>query len=133
MARQCTTRCSPIARRWQCTDDMLDVQEEGADKFTDREAKLCSCHLTGAPLQSPIAADYLGHLYNRQSLIEYLLAVGHDSYTDEAAQHRYAYALAPPACPDLRLSLLCSQSFFTVPSCCTDSCRVTQLPKHGPE
>ena len=41
--------------------------------------------MSGQPLQSPIAADFLGTLYNREAVLKFLLARnGH--FADQAAE-----------------------------------------------
>lgn len=34
---------------------------------------MTTCHLTGQPLCDPIVADFLGNLYNKEAVIEFLL------------------------------------------------------------
>lgn len=46
---------------------------EVKDKQADLAAKWHFCHLSGFPLTKPIVACQLGHLYNKDKLIEYLL------------------------------------------------------------
>lgn len=47
-----------------------------------------TCALSGQPLQPPVVACFLGNLYNKASVLEFLLArAGHCA--DDAAMHRY--------------------------------------------
>jgi len=56
-------------------DEMIRLKKkpEQKDKDSERIAKWKSCNLTQQPLQSPIVACELGHLYNKESVIEFLL------------------------------------------------------------
>ncbi|KAK9815355.1 hypothetical protein WJX72_002239 [[Myrmecia] bisecta] len=58
------------------------------DVSTERAVKWSTCTLTGQPLKRPVAADYLGSLYNREAVIEFLLART-GVFVDDRAQHRY--------------------------------------------
>ncbi|GAQ79533.1 hypothetical protein KFL_000320310 [Klebsormidium nitens] len=51
-------------------------------------AKWSSCSLTGQALREPIAACHLGRLYNRESVLEFLLAKN-DLFLDESSEWRY--------------------------------------------
>lgn len=42
-------------------------------KDIEKAAKWNNCHITQQPLQKPIVADLLGNVYNKESIIEYLL------------------------------------------------------------
>lgn len=50
---------------------------------------LSTCALSGERLADPVVADLLGTLFNRASVLEYILASKHASFSDEQAQHRY--------------------------------------------
>jgi len=56
-------------------DEMIRVKKkpEKKDKDADRDAKWKNCNLSQSPLQSPIVACDIGHLYNKESVIEFLL------------------------------------------------------------
>lgn len=56
-------------------DEMIRLKKkpEKKDKDADRVAKWKNCHLSQLPLQSPIVACEVGHLYNKESVIEFLL------------------------------------------------------------
>lgn len=54
----------------------------------DRSTKWSTCSLSNQPLQVPIVADYLGSLYNREAVLEFLLSRG-GAFVDDLAQHRY--------------------------------------------
>ncbi|CAL8463661.1 g3195 [Coccomyxa elongata] len=58
------------------------------DRSTARETSWTTCSISGHPLQNPISADYLGQLYNREAVVEFLLA-RNGSFADEEAEHRY--------------------------------------------
>ncbi|KAK9797356.1 hypothetical protein WJX73_001887 [Symbiochloris irregularis] len=57
-----------------------------------RAARWSTCTLTGEPLREPVAADFLGSLYNKEALLEFLL-VRAGVVVSEEAQHRYANQL----------------------------------------
>jgi len=48
-------------------------KKETSSKDCQNAAKWNYCHLSQLPLQKPIVADMLGNLYNKDSIIEYLL------------------------------------------------------------
>lgn len=58
------------------------------DKREERNLRFCTCALTGEVLREPVVSDYLGCLYNREAVLEFLLARKH-TFADEQAQHRY--------------------------------------------
>lgn len=39
-----------------------------------RQTRWSTCHISGQPLEVPIAADFLGTLYNKEAVLEFLLA-----------------------------------------------------------
>ena len=39
-----------------------------------RETQWSTCTLSGQPLREPVVADFLGSLYNREVVLEFLLA-----------------------------------------------------------
>lgn len=51
----------------------------------DRQTKWSICSLSGQPLHPPIVADFLGSLYNKEAVLEFLLGrAGH--FADEGAE-----------------------------------------------
>lgn len=50
-------------------------KNEGRDKNDDLSAKWQFCYLSGLRLQKPIVACLLGHLYNKDAILEYLLGL----------------------------------------------------------
>ena len=44
-----------------------------------------TCQLSGEPLEPPVVADYLGRLYCRSAVLEFLLAKRKDIFVDGAA------------------------------------------------
>ena len=66
------------------------MQAERADPQLVRRDRLNSCHLSSADLQPPIIADYLGNLFSKPSMLEFLLARDHGRIADVEAQHRYS-------------------------------------------
>lgn len=58
------------------------------DPRTVKSTKWSTCSLSNQPLQVPIVADYLGSLYNREAVLEFLLSRG-GAFVDDLAQHRY--------------------------------------------
>ncbi len=54
--------------------------------FSYSNVVLSTCALSGARLTPPIVGDLLGALYNRTAVLEYVLAVRHASFSDDAAQ-----------------------------------------------
>lgn len=56
--------------------------------LVNRSTKWSTCSLSNQPLQPPIVADYLGRLYNREAVLEFLLSRG-GAFVDNMAQHRY--------------------------------------------
>lgn len=58
-----------------------------------RQSRLSHCRLTNVPLQLPVVADFLGHLYTKAALLEFLLARKHGTFVNAAAKTRHA----PPA------------------------------------
>jgi hypothetical protein len=69
------------------------VQAEVADPELVRQSKLGSCYLSNMPLEQPIVCDYLGNLYNKHAVLEYLLGKLHGDFADEDARHRYVGGL----------------------------------------
>ncbi|XP_070555446.1 replication termination factor 2-like isoform X2 [Ptychodera flava] len=61
----------------------LKKKPEQKDKDMDLVAKWCLCAISQEPLVQPIVACELGRLYNKESVLEYLL----DKSTSENAQH----------------------------------------------
>lgn len=56
--------------------------------FPCRVTRWSTCALSGQPLAAPVVACYLGRLYNKAAVLEWLLAkAGH--FSDEADAHRY--------------------------------------------
>jgi hypothetical protein len=53
-----------------------------------REVRWSTCFLSGEPLAAPVVADDAGALYNKEALLEYLLA-RQGNPADAAAAHRY--------------------------------------------
>ncbi len=58
-----------------------------------RASKWTTCSLTGAPLQGQIAADYIGQLFNRDALVEFLLARSGKLLDGEASLVRTAFVV----------------------------------------
>ena len=54
-----------------------------------REVRWSTCALTGQPLAPPIAADWLGNLFNRAAVLEFLLGRA-AIFADDSAQARRA-------------------------------------------
>ncbi|XP_077991163.1 replication termination factor 2-like [Glandiceps talaboti] len=61
----------------------LKKKPEQKDKDMELAAKWCLCAISQEPLTQPIVACELGRLYNKESVLEYLL----DKSTSENAQH----------------------------------------------
>ena len=57
-----------------------------------RATRWSTCALTGQPLESPIAVDWLGSLFNRAAVLEFLLGRA-GVFTDESAQVRDGHVL----------------------------------------
>ncbi len=53
--------------------------------FARRAVRWSTCALTGQPLAAPIAADWLGNLFNRAAALEFLLGRA-AIFADDAAQ-----------------------------------------------
>lgn len=68
--------------------DTYVSQTEASSSADMAAAKWSSCALTGEPLREPIVADSLGKLYNRESVVQLLLA-RNGVFTDDAAKYRY--------------------------------------------
>ncbi|BDA48469.1 Replication termination factor 2 [Coccomyxa sp. Obi] len=64
------------------------LKRKELDRDSARETSWTTCSISGQPLQDPISADYLGHLYNREAVVEFLLG-RNGSFADEGAEHRY--------------------------------------------
>ncbi|KAL3131040.1 hypothetical protein ABBQ38_000358 [Trebouxia sp. C0009 RCD-2024] len=58
------------------------------DAHTAKSTRWSTCSLSNQPLQAPIVADFLGNLYNREAVLEFLLSKG-GAFVDDSAQHRY--------------------------------------------
>ncbi|KAK9836326.1 hypothetical protein WJX81_005424 [Elliptochloris bilobata] len=63
----------------------LDVQAA-------RETKWSSCALSSQPLRPPLVADFLGSLFTREAVLEFLLGRS-GAFADAEAEHRYANQL----------------------------------------
>ncbi|XP_072045981.1 replication termination factor 2-like [Amphiura filiformis] len=61
----------------------LKKKPEQKDKHMERMAKWLHCAITQEPLREPIVACELGRLYNKESILEYLL----DKSTSDSADH----------------------------------------------
>jgi len=68
------------------TSNVYQDPQAGAE--TRRVVVWTTCALSGVPLVTPILADPLGHLVNKEALLELLLA-RKGVFADEAARHRY--------------------------------------------
>lgn len=64
------------------------MQAERADPVLVRRDRLNSCHLSSVDLQPPIVSDFLGNLYTKASLLEFLLSRDHGQFSDEESEHR---------------------------------------------
>lgn len=62
------------------------------DARTSRVTRWSTCALSGAPLASPVVACFLGRLYNKAAVLEWLLARA-GRFEEEADVHRYANQL----------------------------------------
>lgn len=58
------------------------------DGKIDKQTRWSTCHISGQPLEVPIAADFLGTLYNKEAVLEFLLA-RNGYFADQEAEHRY--------------------------------------------
>lgn len=56
-------------------DELVRTKKKAikTNKDIEKAAKWNNCHITQHPLQKPIVADHLGNVYNKDSVIEYLL------------------------------------------------------------
>eukprot|EP00892_Ulva_mutabilis_P011849 jgi/Ulvmu1/9036/UM005_0128.1 len=66
-----------------------DLQAERADPELVRRDRLNCCHLSSVDLQQPVVSDYLGNLYTKAILLEFLLARDHGQLADVEAEHRH--------------------------------------------
>ncbi|GAX79470.1 hypothetical protein CEUSTIGMA_g6911.t1 [Chlamydomonas eustigma] len=61
------------------------------EKLAERVSSWTSCSMSGQPLQEPVVADKLGRLFNKNAVVEYLLAKKHDIFVDgERSVHQLA-------------------------------------------
>ncbi|KAJ2548633.1 Replication termination factor 2 [Coemansia sp. RSA 1933] len=71
------------------------VREKAKDEKADRKNQLIAmyyhCALSKQPLEAPVAGDRLGRLYNRESVLEYLL--GKNTFGDGAQVCRHIKGL----------------------------------------
>ncbi|GAB4819269.1 hypothetical protein N2152v2_006315 [Parachlorella kessleri] len=58
------------------------------DTKSERVTKWTTCALSGEPLKAPVVADFLGALYNKAAVLEFLLARA-GVFNDESEVHRY--------------------------------------------
>lgn len=112
------------------TTKLKIVQVERADPELVRRDRLNSCHLSSADLQAPIVADFLGNLYTKASLLEFLLARDHAQFADLEAEHRFdlLFVCSPRrtshrACAPSYVALMCavvdlSTSCFPMTTAC---------------
>eukprot|EP00798_Chlamydomonas_sp_ICE-L_P014183 gene14183-20151_t len=61
------------------------MQEESVAKEDAAVMVYTTCALSDEPLQPPVVADYLGRLFNRSAVLEFLLAKKKDHFVDGAA------------------------------------------------
>lgn len=80
------------------------VQAEQADPRLVRNSKLSCCHLSGHALQPPIVADFLGNLYTKADVLEYLLARKFDRHSSVQTKTKCAPELLPEA--NVKLAML---------------------------
>lgn len=64
------------------------MQAERADPELVRRDRLNSCHLSSVDLQPPVVSDFLGNLYTKATVLEFLLARDHGQFVDVEAEHR---------------------------------------------
>ena len=64
------------------------AKRQRLDPTAERRVRWSTCTLSGEPLAPPIVADYLGSLYNRAAVLEFLLA-RQGSFTEEGGMHKY--------------------------------------------
>lgn len=63
-----------------------------ADQQSRRAMQWSTCTLSGQPLRTEVVADYLGALYNREAVLEFLL-MRSGILADDDSEHRYANML----------------------------------------
>eukprot|EP00877_Chromochloris_zofingiensis_P014395 jgi/Chrzof1/9209/Cz03g40010.t1 len=88
MAQSDNTRST----RGGCVSSSTTYQEKQLDSQSTRSIAWTTCSVSEQPLQPPIVADQLGHLYNKDALLEFLLS-RKSVFADEDAKHRYANQL----------------------------------------
>ena len=61
--------------------DTLNRSADDNTKHFGSTARWKYCKLSNKPLQLPIVSDYKGHIYNKESILEWLLLPKHDDYS----------------------------------------------------
>jgi hypothetical protein len=64
------------------------VQAEQADPQLVRESKLSSCRISNEPLQQPVVCDFLGNIFSKAAVLEFLLARKHGAFADAEVKTR---------------------------------------------
>jgi hypothetical protein len=87
---QCWAKAAADNSRFTRGGDASSTAEtvQTIGKQVERLNKWTTCTLSGQPLVQPIAADYLGRLYNQEAVIEFLLA-RKSVFVDADSAHRY--------------------------------------------
>ncbi|GMH36185.1 hypothetical protein BSKO_04053 [Bryopsis sp. KO-2023] len=80
---------SSRSTRGGCVSSSDVYQEERQERETTRLVSWSTCSLSGEPLESDrIVADFLGNLYNKAAVLEFLLGKS-GVFKDEQSKHRF--------------------------------------------